>query len=229
MSIAAPSDLQGAIDEAALAFSKISNIDIVPSYGSPRQLKAQIQNGAAIDVFAATDRAVIEDLAARKHADESTIYTYGFVRLVLATTKGHTTAAVMTDLKNLEFKRVAIANPDQSPYGRAAKQALEKSGIGTGKPSPEIVVADNDAEALRLVEAGEVDAAVVAKSLTMSTATIYTSAFVDVPIDLFDPIPQAIAVTATTSTAQADGKAFLEFLKGDEGLTVMSHYGFAPK
>jgi molybdate transport system substrate-binding protein len=227
--VAGASDLRGALDEAAIAFSKTTNIDVFPTYGSTGQLKKQIENGAPIDVFAAADIAAINDLVAHKHADESTVYSYGFVRLVLATTKGHKTASVMTDLKNSEFKRVAIANPAHAPYGRAAKQALEKSGIGAGNPSPEIVLADNVGDALRLVEAGEVDAAIVAKSLTMSTTTIFTSAFVDVPTDLFDPIAQAVAVTATTPTAQADGKAFVDFLQSDEGLAVLSHYGFTPK
>src|SRR6266545_518140 len=69
------------------------------------------------------------------------LYAQG--RLVLATSKK--AGLKLGDLKELlrpEVRRIAIANPDHAPYGRAAKEALESLSLW-GRLRPKLVYGEN--------------------------------------------------------------------------------------
>ena len=65
--------------------------------------------------------------------------------------------------------RVAIANPEHAPYGRAAQAALERAGV-LEKVRPKLVLGDSVSQALQFVQSGSADAGIVALSLATGRA-----------------------------------------------------------
>lgn len=70
----------------------------------------------------------------------------------------------LAQLKEPRFVRVAIANPEHSPYGQAAKEALTRAGLWESV-EPRLVYGQNIQQALGLLRSGNVEAALVARSL----------------------------------------------------------------
>jgi molybdate transport system substrate-binding protein len=235
--VAAASDLRPAFTELATAFTASSGIKVNLTFGASGQLKRQIEDGSPVDFFAAADRALVEDLAAQGHAEKSTLYTYGFVDLSLATATGITVekaadndssgAHPLDQLAEPKFRRIAIANPAFAPYGKAAQQAINATTQAT-VINQKLVLAENVADALRLVESGDVDAALVAKSLTIAAVPPLSSTITDLPSGLHEEIPQGAVVTAKTSESKSAASVFLSYLQSDRGRQIMKRYGFSP-
>ena len=65
------------------------------------------------------------------------------------------------------MKHFAIANPDTAPYGRAAREALQKAGLWE-KVQPLIVQGENVGQAAQFVTTGAAEAGMIAQSLALS-------------------------------------------------------------
>ena len=87
--------------------------------------------GPAARCFAATATG-LRGLSGR--CDGSTARLYARGKIVVWTPSGGPAPVQLADLAKPEFKRIAIANPEHAPYGRAAKQALEKIGVHSDGP-----------------------------------------------------------------------------------------------
>jgi molybdate transport system substrate-binding protein len=215
--VSAASDLALAMPELAAAFDSVHGIRIVPNLGSTGQLAQQILRGAPVDVFLSADRSWIErlDSAGLVAPAGRSVYAYG--RLVL-----HGPGAQSDDLTQLlepSAGRVAIANPEHAPYGRAAQQALRRAGVWDAL-QPRLVIAENVRQARQLVDARTVDVAIVAWSL-MTAADRY----VLLPDALHDPLEQTLAVIAgRPDTAHA--ATFARFIVGTAGRSILARYNF---
>ena len=98
--------------------------------GSTGQLYAQIVHGAPIDALLSADREHVEELIAAGLADGTLRFTYAVGKLALWTRE--TDKFDPLDLKSVarvDYRWLAIANPELAPYGRAAEQALRKLGL----------------------------------------------------------------------------------------------------
>ena len=95
------------------------------------QFLFQIQNGAPYDLFFSADIGYAKKLEAAGLTEPGTLYEYAVGKIVLWVpsaskldlSKG---LAVLTDPA---IHRIAIANPEHAPYGRAAKAAMQKEGV----------------------------------------------------------------------------------------------------
>jgi molybdate transport system substrate-binding protein len=112
-------------------------------------LTQQIRQGAPLDVFLSADMAFVRDLAKENFVEPDTVRAYARGRLVLVVNRASgMTLEGLPALVRPEVKRVAIANPEFAPYGRAARQALEKAGLWEGL-KPKIVQAETVRQALQ--------------------------------------------------------------------------------
>ena len=121
-----------------------------PAYGSSGLLHAQIAQGRPFDVFLSADRARPQALVERGLAHSPSAYATG--RLALLVNNGAPGPQWATALT-----RIAIANPDAAPYGRAAVEVLRDLDV-----APRRVVAMNVAQAFHFAASGAVDGAFVA-------------------------------------------------------------------
>src|SRR6185437_10163025 len=94
-------------------------------------LTAAIENGAPYDLFFSADVEYARRLSAAGVADPATLYVYAVGRLVLWVPNGSplNVQRGMEVLTDPQVHKIAIANPQHAPYGRAAEQALKSAGV----------------------------------------------------------------------------------------------------
>lgn len=217
--VAAASDLTSAFEVAAKDFAQRGGGPVRFSFGSSGLLAKQLREGAPFDLFAAADARFVDDVVASGACDGATRAPYGRGRLVVWT-RGEA-PATLEALAEPRFTRIALANPEVAPYGRAAKQALERAGIWAVL-EPRLVFAENVRQALQFAQTGNVDAALVAHSLVLDD--VGGSAL---PVDpsLHAPLEQVLVVCARGSN-RPGGEAFARFLASPEGRAVLRQHGF---
>ena len=222
LTVAAASDLTQAFEELGREFEASNKTKVVFVFGSTGMLTRQIENGAPMDLFAAANVDYVSQLEQKGLIMPGTKAIYARGRITLWTTADTPLKIeTITDLKQPGVKRVAIANPDHAPYGLAALQALQNSGVWD-EVKPKLVYGDNIRQTLQYAETGNVDVAIVALSLSQQSKGRWTL----IPEELHKPIDQGLAVLKTTRN-EAAARAFANFVTGPRGREILAKYGFA--
>jgi molybdate transport system substrate-binding protein len=226
VSIAAASNFAYALDALNAEFKKFSpNVSVVVATGASGSLVAQIKNAAPYDVFLSADLGYVQALIAAGEADARSLTTFATGRLVLWTTKpGLTLTSVADTVRNPAVKKIAIANRDNAPYGRAAQQALEKLGAWTDA-QPKLVTGENITQTAQFVETGNADAGFVALSLVLAPRLKDNGRWLEVPADLYAPLVHA-AVLTTYGVKKGGAKEYLEFLRSPLARKVLEDFGY---
>lgn len=222
--VAAASDLQAALPGVIARFEKETGISVRATFGSSGNFFAQIQNGAPFDVFLSADIDFPRRLQAAGLGKDVTLYATG--RLVLWTRhdSGIDVRAGLASLANPRIRRIAMANPQHAPYGRAAAAALRRQGIYDAVAS-RLVLGENIAQTAQFVQSGNADVGLVALSLTSAPAMKAAGTFVEIPASLHPPIEQGAIVLAGARDAAA-ARRFVQFLVSAETRRYLADAGF---
>jgi len=137
----AAADLQFALTEIAADFAAAGHPRPTISFGSTGTFSQQIENGAPADVFFAADERALADLEAKGLLLAGTRRPYAIGDIVLVERAGLPPVTTLSDLARPELRTVAIADPEHAPYGRAAREALVRSGAWPGV-EPKLVFVD---------------------------------------------------------------------------------------
>lgn len=221
LTVSAAADLTPAFEELGRTFEHDTGIKVIFNFGSTGQLTQQIEQGAPVDLLAAANVSFIEELEHKNLIvpDTKTLYAQG--RITLWT---HSDSSLkldrIEDLAKPEVRRIAIANPEHAPYGDAARQALQSAGVWD-RVSSRLVFGENISQTLQYAETGNVDAAIVALSLSVNSK----GRWVLIPDQLHKPLNQAIAVIRSTRH-EAEARRFASFVNSTQGRLVMRKYGF---
>src|ERR1700722_7650244 len=127
--VAAAADLKFAMSELASQFEKQSGAKLDVTYGSSGNFLTQLQNGAPFDLFFSADSEYPKKLEAAGLTEPGTRYQYALGSIVIWTPGDGGIDAAKAGWKILQdgrVKKIAIANPEHAPYGRAAVAAMKK-------------------------------------------------------------------------------------------------------
>ena len=218
--VAAAADLTPAFEELGRQFEQ-TGIRVTFSFGSTGTLAKQIENGAPVDLFAAANGEFVDQLEREGLIVPETKAMYARGRITIWT-RADSGAGIerIEDLARTEIARVAIANPEHAPYGKAAREALESAGIWKAV-EPKLVYGENIRQAMQYAETGNADAAITALSLSVRSSGRWTL----VPEELHKPLDQALAVIRGSRMEQA-ARRFAEFINSVQGRVTMRKYGF---
>lgn len=220
--VSAAADLQPAFNELGAQFEKETGTRVIFNFGSTGMLAQQIRQGAPVDLFAAANRSYVDDLAVRGFVISDTVQVYARGRIVLWTRADSPFQfQSISDLARPEVRRVALANPEHAPYGIAAREALQNAGVWL-TVEPKLILAENVQRAQQFAATGNVDAAIIALSLSVGSA----GRWVLIPQELYRPIYQALAVVKGARNERA-ARAFAAFIASPAGRAVMARYGFS--
>jgi molybdate transport system substrate-binding protein len=228
INIAAAADLSAALQEIAANYEKQSGVKVELSFGASGALTQQIQNGAPFDVFFSADMGYPRQLIAAGQADSGSLYRYAVGRLVLWVPKDspldveHKGIDVLLDPS---VKKIAIANPQHAPYGRAAAAALKHYGL-SDKLSDKLVLGENIAQAAQFVESGNAQVGFVALAHASAPSMQGKGKYWVVPADAYPPLDQGVVIVSASPRKQ-DAVAFLKYVKGAEFAAVLRRYGFS--
>ncbi len=229
VSIAAAADLAYCLEDINTAFKKSHpDVDLKVASGSSGNFATQIKNGAPFEVFLSADASFPRDLIKAGFADESTFSIYAVGKIVLWTstpdkvdvTKGFD---LLRDSDG-PVKKLAVANPDHAPYGRAAKEALVHEKLWDAV-QPRVVLGENIAQAAQFVETGNADAGFVALSLVLSPKLAKVGKWWEVPADTYNKLEQGVVLTKP-GMSNPLARAYIDFLKTDEARAIFDRYGF---
>ena len=219
--VAAAADLARAFEEVGKAFQAKTGIEPLFTFGSSGMLAKQIENSAPFFLFAAANRQYAEDVAGSGHCDKTSISPYARGRLAIWTPEGIAAPAKLEDLADPRFTKIAIADPEHAPYGRAAQQALEKVGVWD-KVKDRLVLGDNVQATLRFAQTKNADVAIVALSLAVVSDA---GSSLQVPPELHAPLDQSLIVCGTGPEADA-ARRLVQFIGSTDGREIMTRYGF---
>lgn len=223
--VAGASDLRPAFEELAPLFTEETGHEVVFDFGSSGQLAQRIMEGAPVDVFASANVSFVDEVLESGRGDPASKATYAFGRITIWSSAHAwggwgTLQDVATD-ENVEF--LAIANPEHAPYGLAARQALESTGVWS-LLEPKLVFGENVSDTQRLAANGDADAAVVALSLAIAAGE--EGEWVLIDQGLHAPLEQSLAVVTEHADRAGPAAAFAEFVNSSTGRNVMVSFGF---
>lgn len=229
LTIAAASDLQTALPEVVAAYEKATGNRVRVSFGSSGNFFTQIQNGAPFDVFLSADIDYPRRLEAAGLAKKDSFSIYAIGYIVVWTPKGSPLNIEHLGLKALmspDAKRVAIANPDHAPYGRAAQAALKNTGVYEQVKS-KLVLGENISQAVQFVHTGNAQAGIIALALAMSPRLQSAGQYWMIPQELYPRMEQAgVVIKASKKTLLAE--EFMQFLLSPAGGDILKRFGFVP-
>src|SRR5207253_2412346 len=129
----------------------------------------------------------------------------------------------MKALLDPAVKKIAIANAEHAPYGRAAVAAMQKAGVYEAVKH-KLVLGENISQAAQFVQSGAADIGIIALSIAMSEPMRQAGVYWPIARESHPPLEQG-AVLLKRSGAAA--KAFHEWLKGPAARAIFAKYGFA--
>jgi molybdate transport system substrate-binding protein len=204
------------------------------------KLAAQIRNGAPFDVLFAADVETPAALAADGHATgKPETYALGTLvvwsRAPLADPRAWDTdagaeSALAALVAARGVKKIAIANPEVAPYGKAAMRAFD-AAAATAAAKPKLVYGESIGQVTQFIAADAVDAAITAKAIVVDTAHPLAGAWAPLPTALTGAIEHAVVVLAAARKAgaarEAAARAFVAFARGPAGRALAATYGYA--
>ncbi len=227
ITVAAAANLTYAMKDLAAQFQKQTGNRVNVSYGASGNFYSQITSGAPFDAFFSADSGYPAKLAATGKLDKASIRNYAVGSLVL-----WLPSSSSLDLKKLKMdvlldpsvKKIAIANPDHAPYGRAAIAALGHFQL-EGPVKGKLVLGENISQAAQFVQSGNAQAGLIAESLAVAPTMKSSGKFWVVPSDSYPAIVQSAGIL-TSSKHKQTAQAFLDFVTSPEGAKILAEYGF---
>lgn len=227
--VAAASDLQYALPEIVQAF--VASGEQAPrlSFGSSGAFAHQILNGAPFEIFLSADEAHVALVhKGGAAADGGVAYATGRLALFIPTGSRVVADRDLADLGRAaadgRLKRLAIANPEHAPYGRAAREALQRLGLWTALQS-KLALGENAAQAAQFVASGNAQAGILPLSLALSPALADKGALATLPQSWHAPLRGHMLLL---NGAGDSARRFYRFLGQEEVKTILARHGFGP-
>jgi molybdate transport system substrate-binding protein len=222
--VAAASDLTHAFEELGQRYTARTGEQVAFTFGSSGLLAKQIAEGAPFDLFAAANAEFVAQAVARAACDGSTKASYARGRVALWSRTGAPRIEALADLREARFARIALAHPEHAPYGKAAKEALERAGLWSAV-EPRLVYGENVRQALQFAQSGNAEVAIVALALAQRTQGGRVLVLDEAS---HAPLEQTLVVCNHGHNARG-ARAFAAFVQSPEGREVMQRHGFLPK
>jgi molybdate transport system substrate-binding protein len=228
LTVAAAADLQPVLPALATTFLSETGHAVALTFGSSGNFFSQIQNGAPFDVFLSADITYPKRLEAGGLIEPGSLSAYATGTIVLWARKD-APIDVRRGLQVLldpAVRKIAIANPEHAPYGRAAVAALQHEGIYDSVRN-RLVLGENVSQSAQFVQSGNADIGIVALSLALGAAFRDTGTYYEIPAPLYPPIEQA-AVVLKSSRSKDLARQFVAFLKRPDVARRLQTFGFGP-
>lgn len=222
----AAASLKNALDEVAADWAKQSGRPMPRiSYAASSTLARQMEQGAPVDLFVSADLDWM-DYAQGKGLirPDSRVNLLGN-RIVLVVPRASTLTELPITAEGLSRAlaggRLATGNVEAVPVGKYGKAALEKLGAWSAVKDS-LAQAESVRAALLLVSRGEAPVGLV--YATDAAADPGVRIVATFPADSHPPIVYPAALTKEST--HADGRAFLDFLRGAAARKAFEKQGF---
>jgi molybdate transport system substrate-binding protein len=227
ITVAAAADLTFAFRDVAVKFQQQTGNQVKLSFGSSGNFFSQIQNGAPFDLFFSADVSYAKKLDDAGLTEPGTLYQYAVGKIVLWAPSGSKLdlSSGLRVLRDPAIRKIAIANPEHAPYGRAAVEAMRHEGI-YDEVKDKIVLGENISQTAQFVQSGNAEIGIIALSLAVAPAMKDKGKYFEIPAADYPAIEQA-AVILKSSKKKDLARKFVSYLKTPATTALMERYGFA--
>ncbi len=216
--IAVAANMSYAMPKIIEAFKKVyPSIQVKMTIGSSGKLTAQIQRGAPFDLFLSANMLYPKKLYEKGFAyTKPLVYAKG--ALVLFSKKE---ISSLQDLAKLH--RIAIANPNSAPYGKAALEALKNMHLYK-KVRNKLIYGESVAQATAYALSAA-DAGFIAKSAMYSPKLkALKKRFYPIDLSLYTPIDQGVVILQRGRRDEV--LRFFAFLFSKKTQNILQEYGY---
>ena len=227
LTVAAAADLSLALKPIVNDFQRQTGNSVRLSFGSSGDFFNQIQNGAPYDVFLSADLGYPQKLIKLEFAEGATLRTYAVGRLVLwvpRASKLDLERQGMQALVDPAVRKIAIANPQHAPYGRAAVAALRHFGL-YDKVAGRLVLGENIGQAAQFAESGNAQVGMIALAHAVAPSVRPLGRYWVVPTDSYPPLEQGVVIISR-SRNKALAEQFVKYLAGPQAQAIFRQFGF---
>ena len=223
--VAVASNFRETARQLSQDFSESSGADVRLSFGSTGKLYTQIINGAPFDVFLAADAERPRLLEESGRAVPGTRATYATGSLVLWSRdqrlRGRNCREV---LQRGDYDRLALANPQTAPYGKAARQFLASVELWEDA-SPRVVYGENILQTLQFAATGNATLGFVAASLMGHPNLPSTVCMWRVPESSHAPLEQQV-VLLQRGVDNGAARNFVAYLASERAQAIIEGDGY---
>jgi molybdate transport system substrate-binding protein len=223
--VAAASDLKFALGELAQDYQRHSGVPVELNFGSSGQFAQQIRRGLPVDLYMAADESYVFQLAdGQLTQDRGAVYATGRLALLVPASSSLVLDAGLRPVWEAlpRLRHFAIANPQHAPYGRAARQVLERLGWWERIQS-KLVLGENIAQATQYVSSGAADAGITALSLAIAPEVARLTRSLALPAELHAPLRQRMVLLRSATVAAA---GFYQYLLSRPARELLLRRGF---
>lgn len=199
------------------------DVKIAVSYAASGNLSNQIRHGAPYQVFLSADAESVKPLIADKLTVDAP-FSYADAQLVLFA-KHDAQIQLDQSLEGLKHylqsepqQKIAIANPQHAPYGRAAKQYMQQHRVWS-LAEPHLVQAENAGQLTQFTLTGNVVLGFIPLSHALQPAIQKQGRYLTLPVILKQ---QGILTPRATKAA----RKFVAFLQSDKARQNFLQQGF---
>ena len=225
--VAAAADLEPVLPPILAGFERTTGIHAETTYKASAVLTTQIENGAPFDIFFSADLSFPQRLIDAGLADASSPVPYARGTLVLWERKdSNLPPPSIALLRDARLKRLAVADPDRAPYGRAAEAALKSLKL-YDTLKPRLATAENIAQAAQFVDSGNADAGLISLTAALTPKLAASGSYFVIPRDLYPPIEQGAVIVRSTQQPAAAHK-LLDYLLSAPVQAELAKSGIEP-
>lgn len=232
LTIAAASDLRFAMEDLIADFkaqrpAESEPVDLRVTYGSSGNFYAQLTQRAPFDMYFSADILYPARLVDDGLALGNSLFEYAIGRIVIWVPKSsplNVETLQWETLTSERARRIAIANPEHAPYGKAAVAAMKTAGI-YDQVSSRLVYGENIAQAAQFIESGAADTGIIALALAIAPAMADKGKFWEIPTDMFPTMLQAGLITKWTKNPDL-AREFQAYILSERGQQILREYGF---
>jgi len=225
---AAAANLKFALDDLTNQFhGEYPTTKTNVTYGSSGGFFAQLTSGARFDVFLSADIAYPRQLA-QAGLGAGYVFLYAIGRIVVWVPKDSPLDVDKLGIKALlepSVHKIAVANPADAPYGRAAVAAMKALNVYDQVKS-RLVYGENIGQTAQFVQSGAADVGIFALSLAVAPRMRQAGRFWKVPPDAYPRIEQGGVILKSSKNLEM-ARSFRDFVLGDHGREVLERYGFS--
>jgi molybdate transport system substrate-binding protein len=225
--VAAAANLNVALTELAEAFARERGMRVQTVFGASGTLARQIQDGAPFELFLSADEDFPRRLAQTGLTrDAGVVYARGRLALFAPKDSPLQVDERLEGLAQLAqaggVTRLAIANPDVAPYGRAAEEVLRKRGLWDAV-RPRLVLGDTIAQAGQFATTGNAVGGLLAYSLVLSPGFVGRGRHALVPEADHQPLRQRMVLLKSAGRVAT---TFYDYLQGSDARAILQKHGY---
>lgn len=223
LKVAVAANLQGVIKVLGEDFARKTKIKIEPIIGASGNLTNQIRNGAPFDVFLSADMAFPEDLDKSGFtASKPVIYALG--SLIICSNQNLDLNHWEQLLQSNSIKKITLANPATAPYGKAAKEILERKSL-LQKIQPKVVYGENISQVNIYITTGVVAIGFTTEALISDAANKQKLYWKKINTSDYQSINQAMVILKHAANNQ-QAKQFFKYMQSPAAKSILKKHGY---